>query len=386
MHKHRDLRFAGAVVCALYAGVSAAQTSSPWPVRGAPSSLELGAEGLVWWLRDTPLPVPLVTDGVVGLPGMQTYLGGQNLNVGTSDGVKFTASYALSAQTALEGNLFVIPYRSTSTSVSSTGKPGSVNLVVPYYNPNTSQEDGTEISYAPVYAGSAQESYKVGMLGGEINGAWSLSPAAPWTVDALGGFRYLRLRETYTLNTSSPYIPPYTPAGVWETTDRFQTTNNFYGVQAGLRARYDDGAFFGTGTAKLALGAMSQQVDISGSLVTNEFTNYTSTQTYSGGYFALPSNIGNYSRTVFSVVPEIAFTLGYRFNQATSIFVGYSFLYATNVVRPGNQIDRTVNITQSVAYTENPKPVTQGAARPSLSYSESDFWAQGISIGINYRF
>ena len=55
-------------------------------------------------------------------------------------------------------------------------------------------------------------------------------------------------------------------------------------------------------------------------------------------------------------------------------------------MRPGDQIDRTVNTTQSVAYTETPKPVLQGGARPSFAYNESDFWAQGISIGFAYRF
>lgn len=374
------------VACTAYAGIGMAQEPAAWPVRGAPGSLELGVEGLVWWLRDMPAPVPLVTDGVVDLPGLQTYLGGQDIGVGATGGMKLMASYALSPGTKLEGNVFFIPYRSTTNSVTSSGKPGSVDLVVPFYNPTTNQQDGTEISYSPIYSGSAQEEYKVGMLGGEINGAWALSPAAPWTVDVLGGFRYLRLRETYTFTTSSPYIPPYTPAGVWDTNDRFQTTNDFYGLQAGLRARYDSGTFFGTGTAKLALGAMRQSVDISGSLVTDDFTTDGTTQTFPGGYFALPSNIGSYSRTQFSVVPEIAFTLGYRFNQAASIYLGYSLLYATNVVRAGNQIDRTVNPTQSVAHTENPGTVAQGVARPSFSYDDSDFWAQGISIGFSYRF
>lgn len=386
MHKFTTLRLAAAVSCVLYAGISAAQAPSPWLVRGAPGTWELGIEGMAWWLRDTPAPVPLVTNGVVGLPNVQTYLGGQDLNVGASGGLKLTAAYALSATTAIEGNVFFLPYRSTSKNAFSSGQQGSVDLVVPFFNPNTAQEDGDALSYAPIWSGSGQEEYEVGMAGGEINGAWALSTAAPWTVDVLGGFRYLRLRETYTFTTSSPYIPPYTPAGTWETSDRFQTTNNFYGLQAGLRGRYDNGAFFGIGSLKLALGAMSQEADIGGAFVTDEFSAAGATQTFSGGYFALPSNIGNYSRTVFSVLPEIKLTMGYRFNQATSVYLGYSFLYATNIVRPGNQIDRTVNPTQGVVYTEDPNTVVQGAARPSFSYRDSDFWAQGISIGLSYRF
>jgi len=362
-----------------------AQTTDAWPVRGKAGSLELGVDGVVWWLRDTPAPVPLVTNLIAGAPATQTYLGGQDLSVGASGGARILMSYALSDRTSIEGNVFFLPYSSTTRSVSSSGKPGSVNLIVPYLDANTNRENGTEISFAPIYSGAAQEEYSVGMAGGEINGAWALSAATPWTVDALGGFRYLRLRETYTFTTSSPNVAPF-PAGLWQTTDRFETTNEFYGLQAGLRARYDEGAFFGTGTAKIALGAMNQAVDISGSLVTDEFTNFGATQSFAGGYFALPSNIGNRSRTTFAAVPEIAFTVGYRLTPAASIVLGYSFLYASNVVRPGNQIDRTINTTQSVAYTESPNPVAAGVARPSSGFNDSAFWAQGISLGFAYRF
>ena len=42
------------------------------------------------------------------------------------------------------------------------------------------------------------------------------------------------------------------------------------------------------------MGAMVQSVDVSGSLVTNDYSNFGPTQTFSGGYFALPTNIGSY--------------------------------------------------------------------------------------------
>ncbi len=374
------------LVCAAVAATAAeAQTSAPWPVRGSAGSGDVSVEAIAWWLRDTPAPVPLVTNLIVGSPATQTYLGGQALSVGTTGGMRITGSYALSDRLNLEGNFLFVPYRSTTSSVSSSGQSGSVNLIVPYLDANTGRENGTEISFAPLYSGVAQEEYKVGMLGAEVNGAWALAASLPWNVEALGGFRYLRLRETYTFTTSSPFIAPY-PPGVWDTTDRFATTNNFYGLQAGLRARYDQGSFFGTAIAKVAVGAMVQAVAISGSLVTDEFTSSGATQTFPGGYFALPSNIGSYSRSTFAVVPEIGINIGYRLSPAASITFGYSLLYASNVVRPGNQIDRTVNTTPSTAYTENPKPSAQGPARPSFGFNDSSFWAQGVSLGVAYRF
>jgi hypothetical protein len=204
-------------------------------------------------------------------------------------------------------------------------------------------------------------------------------------MDAIGGFRYLRLKESYSFTTNSSYNPPY-PNDIWYTNDDFDTTNNFYGAQAGLRASIDQGGFFATGIAKVALGAMVQKVDINGSLVTNDYTNFGPTVTYPGGYFALPTNIGSYSHTAFAVVPEVALNAGYRITPSVSLFAGYSFVYASNVVRPGNQISRNINWTQSTSYTEDPNAKLRGPALPTFQFNDSSFWAQGFNVGLAVRF
>ena len=131
---------------------------------------------------------------------------------------------------------------------------------------------------------------------------------------------------------------------------------------------------------------MVQSVNIGGSLVTNDFNNFGATQTFAGGYFALPTNIGNASRTEFAVVPEVALNLGYQVMPSATIVFGYSFLYASSVVRPGNQMSRTINTTQSTAYTENPAATLQGVAQPAFKFNDSSFWAQGVNLGLMIRF
>ena len=376
-----------ATLACLQLGVTTAQaqTTGPWATPPPVGSFNIGIEALFLWFNDSPAPVPLVTNTIVGLPNTQTYLGGQDLSTGSMPGFRITGAYALNSNTGLEGNFFYIPERSTTKPVSSSGQVGSINLIVPYFDAVTNTENGTEISLAPQYSGSAQEELKSELLGAELNGTWPLAPTGAWKMDWLAGFRYLRLRDTYTFTTSSPYIPPFTP-DIWNTTDEFKATNNFYGAQVGIRARYDQGQFFANGSLKVALGAMVQDVDISGSLVTNDYTNYGPTQTFSGGYFALPTNIGSYSRTVFSVVPEVGLNIGYRITPQASIILGYSFMYASNVVRPGNQINRTVNTTQSTSYAEDPAARLVGPAQPSSQFNDSNFWAQGINVGLSYRF
>jgi hypothetical protein len=368
----------------LVAGTAEAQTPHPSAPPQA-GTFSVSAEALVWWFKNSPAPVPLVTDHPVGQPGTRTFLGGQDLDTGANPGFRLTAGYAFTERWGVEGSFFYIPPRSTSKSVSSSGQPGSTHLIVPFFNLRTNDEDGTIVSAFPLFRGSAREELSNSLLGADLNGTWALFPAGPWRVDLLGGFRYLRLRETYTLTTSSSLIRLVTP-DVRDITDEFDTTNNFYGAQLGVRARFDWGRLFTSGTVKVAMGAMVQSADIRGSMVTNDYTNFGPTQTFPQGYFALPTNIGNYRRAVFAVVPEVGLNVGYQITSWGSVFVGYTLLYTNNVIRPGNQINRTVNPTQSIAYTERPAASLQGPAEPSFKFKSSDFWAQGLNVGLAFRF
>jgi len=56
------------------------------------------------------------------------------------------------------------------------------------------------------------------------------------------------------------------------------------------------------------------------------------------------------------------------------------------VARPGEQINRNVNPTQSVVYGNDPAATLVGAAQPTFNLSTTDFWAQTLSIGLAYRF
>jgi Putative beta barrel porin-7 (BBP7) len=312
---------AGLTLLLFGAGIASAQTaatpatSSP-PV-AEPGRFSISAEALVWWFKDSPAPVPLITDGLVGQPGTKTLLGGEDLDTDANPGFRLSSSYVFTERWGVESSFFYIPSSSTSKSVSSSGQLGSTDLILPYIDATTGRESGTEISFSPIYRGSATETLSNSLMGVDLNATWALVPSGAWRVDLLGGFRWLRLHETYTLTTSSPFIPPF-PQDIWNTTDEFDTINNLYGAQAGVRARFDWKGFFTTATVKFAMGAMVQSANISGSLVTNDFTNFGPTQTFSGGYFALPSNIGHYSRTAFAVIPEIGLNLGYQITPSST--------------------------------------------------------------------
>jgi hypothetical protein len=56
------------------------------------------------------------------------------------------------------------------------------------------------------------------------------------------------------------------------------------------------------------------------------------------------------------------------------------------VARPGNQIDRVINPTGRPAITGEPPAPLTGPARPAFKFNNSDFWAQGLNVGLSFSF
>ncbi len=99
-----------------------------------------------------------------------------------------------------------------------------------------------------------------------------------------------------------------------------------------------------------------------------------------GGLLALPSNIDVYDSNQFSVVPELGITLGYDFSPQLRAIIGYDFVYWNSVARPGDQIDLNLDPRQF------PPPAIVGATRPEFTLHTSDYWAQGVNLGLDLRF
>jgi Putative beta barrel porin-7 (BBP7) len=372
----------------IWAGVSLAQTVDALSTAPTTPFTEkpfyISAEALLWWMKDSPAPPPLVSTGILGQPGTRVVLGGEDLNTDMHPGLRVTAGYWEKERWGLEANFFYLSSQATSQSVSSSGQTGSQDLSIPFFDVTLPGESSTHLSLAGVFSGQAQEELSARMLGAELMGAAHVLSTGPWTVDFLGGFRYLNLREKFSFTTNSPSIVP--SFDIFQTIDQFDTTNHFYGAQAGLRACSGWGPLTFRGTFKFALGAMVQSVDVDGFLLTNDFNGFGSPQRFPGGYFAQPTNMGNHTRTAFAVVPEIGLNVGYQITRRMNIFFGYTFLYTNNVVRPGDQIERSINPTQNASFTGVVPSQLSGPARPAFSFQESSFWAQGLNMGVVFHF
>jgi hypothetical protein len=203
------------------------------------------------------------------------------------------------------------------------------------------------------------------------------------SLDVLVGYRYLSLCDNVAITENLTATDPAATVAPLGTNlvlaDHFHTANYFNGGDIGLAGALRWNAWTLEATARVALGTTYERVDINGATSINVpgFPPVTSPV----GFLALSSNSGLFTRNVFAVVPETRLRLAYDINARTRIYLGYSFLYWSRVARAGDQIDLGVNPGLLA-------PAVLGASplRPAFNFNGTSFWAQGIDIGLAFRF
>jgi len=350
----------------------------------------------------SPIGTPQTTAGVLGLPTTSVLFGDSGVNGGMRPGGRVQGGAWLDAwQTfAIEANYYALATKTATFSANSTFSDGSLNdqiLARPYFNiaPGINQQASVITAFPdfviPPFVlppnvvdvdGSinVQESSSIQSAGG--GGRMALTPFnSRVRLSASGAYRYFSLIEDFSIvATSTPGTDPFPfpiPQGEIQSFDRFDTKNIFNGGEIGLAAELPLRRFSISADTRLALGQMYQRLVVDGrtSAISGGYV-----ASYPGGLLAQPTNIGVYSRNRFALIPQVDVKLGYQVFPALRITVGYNFTYITNVLRPGNQIDTTVNTTQIAGL-----PLI-GEARPQATLNESGVWLQGVTTGFDLRF
>ncbi|MEX0824864.1 MAG: BBP7 family outer membrane beta-barrel protein [Pirellulaceae bacterium] len=189
------------------------------------------------------------------------------------------------------------------------------------------------------------------------------------------GYRWLELEEDIAID-STTRTTRTDPDAAFRVRDFFETRSQFNGLDIGALYTRQRGCWSLDMQTKLALGTSRQTVSIQG------ITNINEGADLEGGLLGLPSNSGIFKRDRFAVVPELNAKLGYQLTPRLKATVGYTFIYWSNVVRPGDQISRTVDDGQVPALST---PVA-AASFPEFAFNEIDYWVQGISFGGDYRW
>jgi hypothetical protein len=348
------------------------------------------AQYLLWWTKDNNLP-PIFTQGspydarpgTLGQPGTSTLFGG-DVSTGAHSGILLRGGMWFDDDHIFGGddNGFFLGSRTVSFSDVSGGNPV---LAMPFLNVKTNREGAVALAYPGKRAAGIAADASTRVWGGDTN-----LRAALWRTDRmqiclLGGIRYLQLNESVDTSADVLAASSGAPLGVaaeYLPSSRFATENDFYGAQLGVDAAYWWRGFFFDAMCKLALGVTHETATIAGNTLVN--TAYGGQFGFPFGGLALPTNIGSYSRNIFTVVPEVGLTLGYQITRNLVATAGYSFLFTSRAVRPGDIIDTGYNPTvgrNAVFGT----PVV-GPPRPTFPGMDSNFWAQGLNLGLELRF
>lgn len=358
------------------------------------------ADYLLWYQNGMNVP-PLVTSstagtaranaGVLGLASTRTLVGDDDLLGSEMSGGRIRFGWWLSRLPGwgIEGEYLGAGSITDTQAFQSTGNP---ILARPFFNMTTGREDSQIVAFPSVMSGSTTVSASSEFSGAAFRlrrqfcssegcgTSWWTCQSVPVSssTDLTLGYRFLEIDENLSVNENLTSLVTAEP-GSFNITDRFSTRNQFNGPELGVQWHGRKGFWSLDLLMRLSLGNNHQTVNIQG---TSVITENGTTTSHTGGLLAQRTNIGSYERDRFAVVPELGATIGYQLTRGWKLNVGYSFIYWSSVVRPGDQIDLDVNPN---LLPPEESPFT-GPLRPQFQFAESDYWIQGLSLGAEYRW
>jgi hypothetical protein len=193
----------------------------------------------------------------------------------------------------------------------------------------------------------------------------------------LVGARYLDLTDRDRITNTLQLVSNSSAVAVGA--DQVTTRNQFSGPQVGIMLGLEQGNWSLAYTTKLAAGITHQSRVIGGSPL--QSTTDLSPLLVPGPLVALPSNIGRETADRVTLVPEVGIKSRLALTSWCSLTLGYSLIYWNKVLCPGDQMDGQVNITQLPFHG----PVT-GPAVPIPLFVHTDYFTQGLDVGVQFRF
>ncbi|MEZ6141847.1 MAG: BBP7 family outer membrane beta-barrel protein [Zavarzinella sp.] len=349
----------------------------------------VGVEGMVWWVKSYGTPAlvnvgPTTGIGAVGEPGVKRALPVDSITENPRYGARFTLGYWLSPRWAIEAQgWFLANTNGVGGSVSSEDAPGQI-VSRPFFSANQQIEFAQQVSNPGIYQGNVTFSTRSYLGSGEINGRYRWRESCNGHLDILFGARYMLLEENLEINETVEGLAGAGPFAGYRRTvrDAFNTSNDFYGGQIGVDYEYNYGRWVFNARAKLALGITNSSATIDGAqqALAGPVPNLP------GGLLALNSNIGDNKQNNLSYIPEVQLNIGYNVTDNIRIYAGYTFIYWSDVLRPGGQIDRTLDENRIPDFTTGRVVPNVEETRPARTLSSEGIWMQGATFGIVFRW
>ncbi len=338
--------------------------------------------------------VPQSEAGVLTSPTVQILYGGDKVLTDPFSGGRLRFGLWLDRchTWGVGAEFFQLGGESETFSGTSTGDP---ILARPFFNTQTGLQDSELVAYPGVVSGTVAVNVESELQGAGVHFRYLRccdQGCSKWLfcgcedhfcsrTEAMIGWRYLELDESVSITEDLTSTRDDDP-GTFNILDRFATRNQFNGLDLGWAYRRTRGYWTFDTLLRMGVGNTHQSVRINGQTTINSPQNVPTTQTTPGGLLAQTSNIGTYTQNQFAVVPEFNANVGYQLTDHIRLMAGYTFLYWSNVVRPGEQIDLDVN----PGLLPPPQNPLIGVQRPAFAFDTTDYWVQGLNAGFEYRW
>ncbi|QDS88399.1 hypothetical protein EC9_25890 [Rosistilla ulvae] len=358
------------------------------------------AEVLSWRLQGDRLPILVTTSplgtaqadaGILGLPTTVPIFGGDRFDTDSRLGGRLNVGRWLrrAEGIAVEADFSFLPKEDeTHTFVSA----GATTLARPFYdvNPAVDAEAADLIAFDGVVGGrltiEMESELYTGSLGMRAVSLRFSNAKTGRRVDWLSGFRYFRLAESLQIDdlrtAVATHASPYGTLDVGTTFashDHFKTENDFYGYDLGVSIQKERGRWLLRSQAKVALGVNHQVVENDGQRTITPTVGAAVTER--GGLLTGQGNDGQVSQQRFAVLPEARIELGYQVTKHLRATAGYQFLYLTEAVRPGSQVDRAANSSLLDAAVADAGPV-----RPGPLFESDNVYVHGGTFGLQFSY
>jgi hypothetical protein len=352
-------------------------------------------EYLFWWSRGARLP-PLVTTspsdtaienaGVLGEPGTQVLFGDGLTSSGPRSGLHLRAGVAVDGccEWWLVTDWLALPTYADTFSAASSGNP---ILARPFYDEAIQSPNSELVSFPGLVAG--------GIVVDASNDFWSAGIAlqkcvlccpcgacdSGYRLDLLAGYRFLELSDNVQVDErliATDVQGPLLLGTQFEVHDEYASHSYFHGIELGIRGEWARNRYFMSGELRAAVGPSYHRLNVSG--LTRVSVPGQPPLAFSGGLLTQSDQLGEHTDREFAVVPQAEVRVGRRFTDRLSCSIGYTFVYWSQVVRAGEQIDTSIDSSALPSGASNP-----GATR-EIPLQSSSFWAQGLTARLEWQY
>jgi len=338
---------------------------------------------LLWWRDERIFPALVTTqpnDGVV--PGATVLFGGP-VDESARPGGRLELGLWLDPcqRTAIGARYMAVADASVSPEYTSNDL---AFLARPFTDVSTNPATATAFSVF----NSAAQTPTTGRLGlrsdseiqaGDVFFYWKLRQYPCASLGLLAGYQYASIDEDLLIESFTRTSTLVAASESIAVSDLFAAQNEFHGGMFGLRGDYRFGQFGIELMGRFGFGNMRQSVRIAGSTTSVDASGQVSTRD-SGLLAQSLTNAGLHEQDKFSYMNEAGLKLAFYPVEHLKLSIGYSLMYWSSVVRPGFEIDTSIDgrLLTTLPPTD--------ATRPAFAFNPTDYLVHGLNLGAELQF